>query len=85
MIRKSLCMHTHLFYVQYLAVNNTDILATPTGSVRLAIIYRTYAFGRLTFVTHCLPLPTSHVLVNILPVLLVFNVFNVCLSGIFLI
>jgi hypothetical protein len=45
--RKGLRMHTHLFYVQYLALNNTDVLATPTSSLRLAVIYQAYAFGRI--------------------------------------
>lgn len=39
-------MHTHLLYVQHLALNNTGLLAIPTGSLRLAIVYQAYAFGR---------------------------------------
>ena len=49
-------MHIHLFYVQHLVLNNTGVLAIPTGSLRLANIYQAYAYGRLICVIVCFSL-----------------------------
>jgi hypothetical protein len=82
-----LCMHTHLLYVQYLVLNKTGVLVTPTGSLRLAIICQAYAFGRLICVIIvCFPYLSSIFNISfVLTVLPVFNIISVYLSSLFLI